>query len=111
VPEGLRDGFRLVDAAAPHRADIHLDQPDDVRILLLEEPDDVLQVSRIPEDIACPGHRHVGGGAGPDRVPDVVYKKTHVLDSVIACQPSLETEYPRFCDRARPVWRWPRVPD
>ena len=37
VPERLGDVFGLVDHAAAHRADIDLDEPDDVRILRLDE--------------------------------------------------------------------------
>ena len=105
MPERLGDGLRLINATAAHGADVHLDQADDVWVLLLEETDDVLEVSGVPEQIARARHRHMGGRAGPYGVADVIDKETHVLDSVIPCQPSLLPDCPRFrCGTRRARW-------
>jgi hypothetical protein len=81
--KGLGDGLGLVHAPTANRTDIDLYQPDDVRILVLEESDDIFEGARVAEEISGAGDRHPGRGPGADRVTDVVYKKTHFLDSVI----------------------------
>ena len=89
MPERRGYGFGLVYAAAAHRADVHLDQSDYIRVFLLQEADDVLKIARVAKQVAGARDGNMGRSTSPYRVADVIYEETHVLDSVIRCQPSL----------------------
>ncbi len=72
VPEGIGDVLGLVDHAAADRADIDLDEPDDVRILRLDEAGDSVEHPAAGTQIAGARERQMEGWSNARGVANVV---------------------------------------
>ena len=83
MPEGFGDDFRLIHAPAAHGTNIHLDQPDDIRILGLQEFNDLAKVTGIAEQVTRPRTRHVRRRAGAYSVADVIGQEAHSIESLM----------------------------
>ena len=75
VAERLGDVLGLVQHAAAHRADVDLDEPDDVRILLLHEAGDGVEHAAAGAQVAGAGKRQMKGRPRARGIANVVDKQ------------------------------------
>src|SRR5688572_15882274 len=75
VTQRFGDVFGLVQHAAAHRTDVHLDQPDDVRVLFLDEAGDAIEHPAAGTQVSRARERQMESRAGARGVANVVYEQ------------------------------------